>query len=79
MEKENKAITYFLNLLGEANLPGPDFYEFYTALNDNKAALGNTVTDEKMIYSMVYNTLKGMGLKKEILESSIDSTATASI
>ena len=69
-EKEEKAFMHFLNLLDKANLPGPDFFEFYNALKENVKILGGSITDEKMLYLMVYNSLKGMGLKAEILHTS---------
>ena len=69
-EKEEKAFQHFLNLLDKANLPGPDFFEFYNALKENIKALGSSITDEKMLYVMVYNSLKGMGLKPDVLHSS---------
>ena len=33
-------------------------------------ALGNSISDEKVIYIMVFNTLKGMGLKFETITNS---------
>ncbi len=71
-EKEKKAFEYFLKLLDKANIPGPDFFEFYNALNDNIKSMGGAITDEKMLYNIVFNTLKASGLKVEILHSSAE-------
>ncbi len=69
-EKEQKALDYFFNLLDKANLPGPDFFEFYHALKENITTMGATSFDDRMLYNMVFNTLKGMGLKIDTLHSS---------
>lgn len=66
-EKIKAALEYFLNLLDKANLPGPDFYEYYMALKDTLQSAGSSINDEKLIYVMVFNTLKSMGLKSDIL------------
>lgn len=69
-DKEEKAVKYFTDLLDQANLPGPDFFEFQKALKQNKATLGSSITDESIIYKLVFTTLQTSGLKKEVLESS---------
>lgn len=69
-EKEEKAAKYFTDLLDQANLPGPDFFEYLKALKQNKEALGSSITDESIIYKMVFTTLQTSGLKMEVLESS---------
>lgn len=69
-EKEQKAINYFVDLLDKANLPGPDFFEFYKALKQNKATLGSSITDESIIYKMVFNTLQTGGLNMGVMDSS---------
>lgn len=71
-EKEKKAFEYFLKLLDKANIPGPDFFEFYNALNESMRTMGTAITDEKVMYTIVFNSLKGMGLKVEILHSSAE-------
>ncbi len=71
-EKEKKAFEYFLKLLDKANIPGPDFFEFYNALNESMKTMGSSITDEKMLYNIVFNTLKASGLKVEILHSSAE-------
>lgn len=69
-DKEEKATKYFTDLLDQANLPGPDFFEYLKALKQNKEALGSSITDESIIYKMVFTTLQTSGLKMEVLESS---------
>lgn len=68
--KELKAMEHYMELLDKANLPGPDFFEFYNALRENIKAMGGAITDEKVIYTLVFNTLKGMGLQANVLISS---------
>lgn len=64
-EKEKKVIENLLELLNQANLPGPDFYEFYIALKEMQKT--GVALDEAMLYRTVYTTLKITGLTKEKL------------
>ncbi len=68
-EKEQKALLHFMEYLENQNLPGPDFMELNTALHDNIAA--SPGVDEKVIYTLTYNTLKASGLTKERISTSL--------
>jgi len=68
-EKELRAMEHFMKLLDKANLPGPDFFEFYHALRENIKTMGGAIPEDKL-YLMVFNSLKGMGLESNILISS---------
>lgn len=67
---EANAIKYFNNLMESANLPGPDFWEFLNALKSNIASFGSSITDERVLYNMVFNTMASVGLKFDVLISS---------
>lgn len=69
-EIEANAIKYFNNLMESANLPGPDFWEFFNALKTNMASFGSSITDERVLYNMVFNTMASVGLKFDVLISS---------
>lgn len=68
-EKEQKALLHFMEYLESQNLPGPDFMELNTALHDNIEA--SPGVDEKVIYTLTYNTLKSSGLTKERISTSL--------
>lgn len=67
-EKERKVIDNLLQLLDQANLPGPDFYEFYVALKEMQKS--GVALDEATLYRTVYTTLKITGLTKDKLVQS---------
>jgi hypothetical protein len=67
-DKERKVIDNLLQLLDQANLPGPDFYEFYVALKEMQKS--GIALDEAMLYRTVYTTLKITGLTKDKLVQS---------
>jgi chromosome segregation ATPase len=49
--------------MDEANLPGPDYYEFVQSLNEVK----DDIPQEDKQFSTVFKTMKGMGLTLQIL------------
>ncbi|CAN5410099.1 hypothetical protein BH11BAC3_BH11BAC3_09820 [soil metagenome] len=59
---------HFDELFDKANLPGPDYYEFYKMMETLEAA----VTDENIRMAAVYSTLKIQGMSKEMLVSSAE-------
>ncbi len=59
---------HFEELFDKANLPGPDYYEFYKMMETLEAA----VTDENIRMAAVYSTLKIQGMSKEMLVSSAE-------
>lgn len=59
--------TYFDKLMDEANLPGPDFYEFILALREM-----TSIPVESDKYRLVFTTFKAVGVKKEVLLSSAE-------
>jgi uncharacterized protein YoxC len=65
-EDLGKFIEHFNKLLKDANLPGPDYYEFAQVLESD--AMKNF--DEKTKFSASYASLVSQGLTKEILVSS---------
>lgn len=60
-----KFIEFFNNLLTEANIPGPDYYEFKKNL-ENTASIGASVP-EATRYMMVYSMMLSGGLTKQHL------------
>jgi len=59
----DKFSKHFEELFDKANLPGPDYYEFWKMMETLEAA----VPDEKTRMAAVYATLKIQGLTKEHL------------
>jgi uncharacterized protein YlxW (UPF0749 family) len=55
-------------LFDKANLPGPDYYEFWKMMETLEAA----VPDETVRMTAVFSTLKIQGLNKEMLISSAE-------
>jgi hypothetical protein len=62
----DKFSKHFEDLFDKANLPGPDYYEFWKMMETLEAA----VPDEKVRMAAVYATLKVQGLSKDTLLSS---------
>lgn len=58
---------HFIKLMKDANLPGPDYFEFKNAINQNTLPIA-----ENMLFQTVFNTFKAMGVEKNILLSSLD-------
>ncbi len=56
---------HFDTLMNDANMPGPDYFEFCKMMEALEAA----VPDEKARYAAVFASLKVQGLNKEILLS----------
>lgn len=73
-EKEIKAMEYFMKLLDKANLPGPDFFEFYGALRKAIQKKGNIINSEieKEIYVNTFDALNTVGLESNVLFSSCE-------
>lgn len=73
-EKELRAMEYFMKLLDKANLPGPDFFEFYGALRKAIQKKGNIITSEieKEIYVNTFDALNTVGLESNVLFSSCE-------
>jgi hypothetical protein len=65
-EEIEKFEKHFENLMGQANLPGPDYYEFCKMME----ALEAHVPDEKARYGAVFASLAVQGLTKEKLINS---------
>lgn len=59
---------HFDELFDKANLPGPDYYEYYKMMETLEAA----VPDENVRMAAVYSTLKIQGMSKEMLISSAE-------
>ena len=66
---DDKFIKHFETLLSEANVPGPDYYEFKQAIN-NMAALS---LDEATKYKVAFATLSTQGLTKDKIASTLNS------
>lgn len=62
----DKFSKHFEDLFDKANLPGPDYYEFWKMME----TLEGAVPDEKIRMAAVYATLKVQGLTKDTLLSS---------
>ncbi len=62
-EEIEKFEKHFDNLMNEANLPGPDYFEFCKMMEALEAA----VPDEKARYAAVFASLATQGLSKEKL------------
>ena len=65
-EEIEKFEKHFDNLMNEANLPGPDYFEFCKMMEALEAA----VPDEKARYAAVFASLSAQGLSKEKLINS---------
>jgi chromosome segregation ATPase len=65
-EEIEKFEKHFDNLMNDANLPGPDYFEFCKMLE----ALESAVPDEKARYAAVFASLSVQGLTKEKLINS---------
>jgi hypothetical protein len=64
----DKFEKHFEELFDKANLPGPDYYEFWKMMETLEAA----VPDETVRMTAVFATLKIQGLSKEMLISSAE-------
>lgn len=64
----DKFEKHFEELFDSANLPGPDYYEFWKMME----ALEKAVPDESTRISAVFSTLKIQGLSKEVLINSAE-------
>ena len=65
-EEIEKFEKHFDTLMNQANLPGPDYFEFCKMMD----ALENSVPDEKTRYTAVFASLSAQGMSKEILINS---------
>lgn len=66
IEATNAFRQHFLDLMEKSNLPGPDYFEFVQA-KDKMAA---NISDEAVCYQTAFSVLSGMGLSKELINSS---------
>ena len=64
----DKFEKHFEELFDKANLPGPDYYEFWKMMETLEAA----VPDEKVRMAAVFASLKIQGLNREMLISSAE-------
>lgn len=64
----DKFEKHFEELFDKANLPGPDYYEFWKMMETLEAA----VPDEKIRMAAVFASLKIQGLNKDMLISSAE-------
>jgi len=65
---DDKFIKHFETILADANVPGPDYYEFKQAIN-NMAALS---LDEATKYKVAFATLSTQGLTKDKITSTLN-------
>lgn len=58
---------HFMDILDQANLPGPDYYEFKKAINNSISTM-----PEQILFQTTFNTLSTLGMTKDIVLKSIE-------
>lgn len=67
---DQKYVTHFEKVMDNANLPGPDYYEFRKAFDDTEEFKTSMTEDTRL--KMVFKTMSSNGLTKQII---LDSAA----
>lgn len=62
-EKSEEYVKHFDKLMEDANLPGPDFFEFIVALRE----MDSNAVPDNMKYKMTFSAFKAMGVTQEKL------------